>query len=90
VRGGECIARLQALIAIARKFCSAGLLGFVLLVLPRPETGTAGSCGHLPGNLQHVPKAVVMKAAHGREVVGEGVTMSGLQLLNQELDVGDD
>ena len=29
-----------------------------------------------------------MKAAHGGEVVGEGVGMSGLQLLNQELDVG--
>jgi len=31
-----------------------------------------------------------VKAAHGGEVVGEGVGVSGLQLLNQELDVGGD
>ena len=31
-----------------------------------------------------------MKAAHGGEVVGEGVGVSGLQLLNQKLDVGGD
>ena len=31
-----------------------------------------------------------MEAAHGGEVVGEGFGVSGLQLLNQELDVGGD
>ena len=31
-----------------------------------------------------------MKAAHGREVVGEGVRLSGLKLLDEELDVGGD
>ena len=59
-------------------------------VLPRPETCNAGGGGHLPRNLQHVAKAVVVEAAHGGEVVGEGVGVSGLQLLNQELDVGGD
>ena len=59
-------------------------------VLPRPKPGNAGCGGHLPRNLQHVPKAVVVKAAHRGEVVGEGVGVSGLQLLNQELDVGGD
>jgi hypothetical protein len=59
-------------------------------VLPCPKPGNAGCSGHLPRNLQHIPKAVVVKAAHGGEVVGEGVGVSGLQLLNQELDVGGD
>ena len=59
-------------------------------VLPRPEPGHAGGGRHLPRDLQHVSKAVVVEAAHGREVVGEGVGVSGLQLLNQELDVGGD
>ncbi len=59
-------------------------------VLPRPKPGNAGCRGHLPRNLQHIPKAVVVKAAHGGEVVGEGFGVSGLQLLNQELDVGGD
>ena len=31
-----------------------------------------------------------MKAAHGGEVSGEGVGVSSLQLLDQELDVGGD
>ena len=59
-------------------------------ILPRPESGYAGGGRHLPRNLQHVPKAVLVKAAHGGEVVGEGFGVSGLQLLNQELDVGGD
>jgi enoyl-CoA hydratase/carnithine racemase len=37
---------------------------------------------HLPRNLQHVPKAVIVETAHGGEVVGEGVGMSSLQLLD--------
>ena len=59
-------------------------------VLPRPKSSNAGCSWHLPRNLQHVPKAVVVKAAHGGEVVGKGVRVSRLQLLNQELDVGGD
>jgi hypothetical protein len=55
----------------------------------RPRTISIGR-GHLPRNLQHVPKAVVMNAAHRGEVVGEGVRLPGFQLLNQELDVGGD
>jgi hypothetical protein len=43
---------------------------------------------HLPCNLQHDSEAVGVEAAHGREVVGEGAGVSGLHLLNQELDVG--
>ncbi|MGC9199940.1 MAG: hypothetical protein ACP5E5_13555 [Acidobacteriaceae bacterium] len=31
-----------------------------------------------------------MEAAHGVEVVGEGFSVSGLQLLNQQLDVTSD
>ena len=31
-----------------------------------------------------------MKAAHGREVVGEGVGVSRFQLLDEELDIGGD
>jgi hypothetical protein len=31
-----------------------------------------------------------METAHGSEVVGEGVGLSSLQLLNQQLDVGGD
>ena len=31
-----------------------------------------------------------MEAAHGGEVVGKGFGVSGLQLLNQELDIGGD
>ena len=51
-------------------------------VLPRPESSNAGRSRHLPRNLQHVPKAVIVEAAHGCEVVGQGVGMSRLQLLN--------
>ena len=51
-------------------------------VLPRPKSGNASNGRHLPCNLQHVPKAVIVKAAHGCEIVGAGVRMSRLQLLN--------
>ena len=46
--------------------------------------------GHLSRDLQDVPEGIRMKAAHGGEVVGEGVGVSRLQLLNQQLDIGGD
>jgi len=59
-------------------------------LLPRPESGNAGGGGHVPCDLQHVPKAAIVKTAHGRQAVREGVRVSGLQLLSQQLHVGGD
>ena len=52
--------------------------------------GNAGCVGPLPCNLQNVSEAVVVKAAHRVEVGGECIGVSGLQLLDEALDVGGD
>ena len=69
-------------------FSGVDVAAKVLPCVQKPATRVA--VGLCRGNLQHVAEAVSVKAAHGREVVGEGVGVSGLQLLDQQLDVGGD
>jgi hypothetical protein len=57
-------------------------------VLPCPEPSYARGGWHLSRDLQDIPERIRMEAAHSGEVVGEGVGLSSLQLLNQQLDVG--
>jgi hypothetical protein len=57
------------------KFSASAKLGITI---------NAGSGRLLPRNPQYVPEAVLMKAAHGRKVVGESFGVSGLQLFLRE------
>ena len=49
------------------------------------QPSNAGCVRLLPCNLQNVAEAVVVKTAHRVEVGGEGVGVSGLQLLDEAL-----
>jgi hypothetical protein len=59
-------------------------------LIPSVKSGHAGCVWALARDLQNVPKAVAVKAAHGCQVASERLTVSLLQLLHQGFDVGGD
>ena len=66
------------------------LLDLAAKLVPRIQPRYSLSVRPLSGDLQDVPKAVIVESSHRREVDGKDFGVSLLQLLDKGLDVGRD